>query len=106
MIFSDQKVKYSEKIDKIENIEIIIWNVDNSNHELLQGMVSVMRFVIAESFDKTEVNHYFEADIPCRIGNRILARSGRVYRVKDIGWRIDTFDHTPNVRVLLTREKE
>ncbi|MBF0323529.1 MAG: hypothetical protein HQL42_00515 [Alphaproteobacteria bacterium] len=65
-----------------------------------------MRFFIAESFDKTEVNHYFEADIPCRIGNRIRARSGRVYRVEDIGWRTDSFDHTPDVRVLLKREKD
>ncbi|CAA7611908.1 conserved hypothetical protein [Magnetospirillum sp. LM-5] len=65
-----------------------------------------MRFVITESFDKTEVNHYFEADIPCRIGNLIRARSGRVYRVEDIGWRLDNFDHTPDVRVLLKREKD
>jgi hypothetical protein len=68
-------------------------------------MVSVMRFVIDESFDKNEVNHYFDADIPCRIGHRIRARSGKVYRVKDVAWQVDTFDQCPDIRVLLKREE-
>jgi hypothetical protein len=64
-----------------------------------------MRYVITESFDKTEVNHFFEADIPCRIGNKIRAKSGRVYRIKDIAWNQNSFDDTPDVRVLLKREE-
>ncbi|MDO8608610.1 MAG: hypothetical protein Q7R40_18920 [Phaeospirillum sp.] len=62
-----------------------------------------MRYVISESFDKTEVNHFFEADIVPKIGNAVRTRSGKWYRIEDVGWTIDHFDHHPNVRVLLTR---
>jgi len=64
-----------------------------------------MRFVVAESFDKSEINHFFDAEISCRIGGVIKSRSGKIYRVEDFAWHTDTFDHTPNVRVLLKREK-
>lgn len=64
-----------------------------------------MRFVVTESFDKSEVNHFFDADISCRIGGIIKSRSGKIYRVEDVAWHNDTFDHMPNVRVLLRRER-
>ena len=62
-----------------------------------------MRYVIAESFDQTEVNHFFEADIVPKIGNALKTSSGKWYRIKDVGWTMDAFDHHPNVRVLLSR---
>ncbi len=68
-------------------------------------MVKAMRFVIAESFDRTELNHYFEADIAPRIGERIKARSGRIYRVKDVGFSVNPLDDEIDVRVLLRREE-
>ena len=64
-----------------------------------------MRFVVTESFDKAEINHYFDAEISCRIGGVIKSRSGKIYRVADVAWHSDTIDHTPNVRVLLKRER-
>lgn len=64
-----------------------------------------MRFVVTESFDKAEINHFFDAEISCRIGGVIKSRSGKVYRVSDVAWHNNTNDHTPNVRVLLTRER-
>lgn len=65
----------------------------------------IMRFVIAESFDKSEINHFFEAEVSCRIGGVIKSKSGKIYRVEDIAWHNNTYDHTPNVRVLLKRER-
>lgn len=62
-----------------------------------------MRYVISESFDKSEVNRYFEADIVPKIGRAIKTRGGKWYRIKDVGWTIDAFDHHPNVQVLLSR---
>ncbi|CAA7620723.1 conserved hypothetical protein [Candidatus Terasakiella magnetica] len=62
-----------------------------------------MRYVISESFDKSEVNRYFEADIAPTIGKAIRTRAGKWYRIKDVGWTIDSFDHHPNVQVLLAR---
>ena len=62
-----------------------------------------MRYVIAESFDKSEVNRFFEADIVPKIGRAIKTRGGKWYQIKDVGWTIDAFDHHPNVRVLLKR---
>lgn len=62
-----------------------------------------MRYLITESFDKSEVNRCFEADIFPTIGKTIKTRSGKWYFIKDVGWTIDPFDHHPNVRVLLKR---
>ncbi len=62
-----------------------------------------MRYVISESFDKAEVNRYFEADIAPTIGKTIRTRTGKWYRIKDVGWTIDAFDHRPNIKVLLKR---
>ncbi len=64
-----------------------------------------MRYVIAESFDKSEVNHFFEADIPPRIGETLRSRTGKLYRIKEIAWYRDPLDHGQNVRVLLSREQ-
>jgi hypothetical protein len=64
-----------------------------------------MRFVIAESFDRTELNHYFEADIAPRIGERIRSRSGRMYRVQDVEFAVRDLDEEIDVRVLLRREE-
>jgi hypothetical protein len=64
-----------------------------------------MRYVIAESFDASEINHYFEADIAPRIGETLRSKNGRLYRIKDVACYPDPFDHQPNVRVLLKRER-
>lgn len=64
-----------------------------------------MRYVITESFDKAEINHYFDADIPPRIGETLRSRSGKLYRIKEIAWYRDPFDSGQNVRVLLSRER-
>ncbi len=64
-----------------------------------------MRYVIAESFDKSEINHFFEADIPPRIGEALRSKAGKVYRIKEIAWYRDPFDRGQNVRVLLSREQ-
>ncbi len=63
-----------------------------------------MRYIIANSFDKSEVNHAFEADIVPRIGRVVRSKSGHVYRVTDIVWYPDPVDHLQNVRALLRRE--
>lgn len=62
-----------------------------------------MRFVIAESFENEEVNHFFEANIPFTIGEIIRSRSGKVYRVKDVAWQHDSWDEDHDLRVLLKR---
>jgi hypothetical protein len=62
-----------------------------------------MRYVIHESFDKSELNHYFESDMFPKAGLAIRTRSGKWYRIKDVGWTIDPFDHSPSIKVLLTR---
>lgn len=62
-----------------------------------------MRYVISESFDKNEVNRYFESDMFPKVGHSIKTRSGKWYCIKDVGWTIDPFDHHPNVQVLLKR---
>ncbi|OAN54052.1 hypothetical protein A6A04_12465 [Paramagnetospirillum marisnigri] len=62
-----------------------------------------MRFVISESFDKSEVNRYFESDMFPKVGQSFKTRSGKWYRIKDVGWTMDAFDHHPNIQVLLTR---
>ncbi|MBI5164597.1 MAG: hypothetical protein HY985_11935 [Magnetospirillum sp.] len=62
-----------------------------------------MRFVVAESFDKNEINRFFEADIPPRIGERLRTTNGRLYRITDVGWQADPFDGSPAIRVYLQR---
>lgn len=62
-----------------------------------------MRFVISESFDNDEVNHFFDADIPFTIGEILRTRAGRAYRVKDVAWQTDSWDEDRDVRVLLKR---
>jgi hypothetical protein len=62
-----------------------------------------MRYVIHESFDKSELNHYFESEMFPKVGHAIRTRSGKWYRIKDVGWTMDPFDHSPNVKVLLAR---
>jgi hypothetical protein len=62
-----------------------------------------MRYVIEESYDKSEINRCFEADIPPRIGRSLRTRAGKWYRIKDVAWFDDPFDHHPCVRVLLKR---
>jgi hypothetical protein len=42
-----------------------------------------MRFIIQESFDPKEVDHFFEKDIIPTIGGKVLHGS-RVYQVLDI----------------------
>ena len=42
-----------------------------------------MRFIIQQSWDKKEVDHYFEKDIIPTIGGKVLHGS-RVYEVLDI----------------------
>jgi hypothetical protein len=66
-------------------------------------MEATMRFLIEESFDRTEVNHYFEADIAVRIGGTLRTKAGKTYRVKDIAFFRDSLDRSQNVRVLLKR---
>lgn len=70
--------------------------------QLLPGWV-IMRYLIHESFDKSELNRCFEADICPTIGKKIRTRSGKWYRIKDVAWYTDPFDHHPNIRVLLKR---
>ncbi len=62
-----------------------------------------MRFVISESFDKSEINRYFESDLFPKVGQSIRTRSGKCYCIKDVGWTIDEFDRHPNIQVLLKR---
>jgi len=62
-----------------------------------------MRFLIDESFDSREVNHYFDADLSVRIGGTVCTRTGKQYRVKDIAFFRDSADKSQNVRVLLKR---
>ncbi len=62
-----------------------------------------MRYVINESFDKSELNRYFESDMFPKVGHAIKTRSGKWYRIKDVGWTMDEFDHCPNIQVLLKR---
>ncbi len=62
-----------------------------------------MRYVISESFDTKEVNRFFWSDITPKIGKAIKTRSGKWYRIKDVGWTINAFDHTPDIQVLLKR---
>ncbi len=64
-----------------------------------------MRYVISESFDRSEVNKYFEADIAPSIGKTIKSRNGNWYRVQDVAWHLDDFDDHASVRVLLKRIK-
>ena len=69
------------------------------------GMRRPMRYVVTESFDKSELNRYFEADIAPRIGGTLRSKNGRVYRIKEIAWDSSPFDEDPNVRVLVARER-
>jgi len=62
-----------------------------------------MRFLIDESFDRNEINHFFVADVAPRIGQLMRARSGRLYRVKDIGFEANALDDEPAIHVLLKR---
>ena len=62
-----------------------------------------MRYVIQESFDKSEINRCFDADICPTIGKALRTRSGKWYRIKDVAWYSDPFDHHPNIQVLLKR---
>lgn len=63
-----------------------------------------MRFLIDESFDRSEINHFFVAEIAPCIGQCLRARSGKVYRVTDIGFEEDNdSDDEPVIRVLLKR---
>ena len=64
-----------------------------------------MRFVIMESFDTTEVNRFFEADISFRIGETFNSTSGKIYRVKDIAVDGDETDQVHDMRVLVRRER-
>jgi len=64
-----------------------------------------MRFVITESFDRNEVNRYFLSDMVPKVGKELKTRSGKWYRIKDVGWTINEFDRTPDIRVLLKRIK-
>lgn len=47
-------------------------------------MVSAMRYVVAESFDRKELRRVFFADIPPRIGATLRLKSGKAYRIIDI----------------------
>jgi len=62
-----------------------------------------MRYVIAESYESSEVNRFFISDMVPKIGKAIKTRGGKWYRIKDVGWTINSFDHTPDIQVLLTR---
>lgn len=62
-----------------------------------------MRYLINETFDASELNRCFDADICPTIGKKIRTQSGKWYRIKDIVWFDDPFDHHPNIRVLLKR---
>lgn len=62
-----------------------------------------MRYVITQSFDKSEVNHYFRSDMIPKIGRSIKSKMGKWYRIMDIGWVEGEFDHRPDIRVLLQR---
>jgi len=62
-----------------------------------------MRFVITESFDKTEVNRYFEAEMSFRIGGILNSKTGKVYHVQDVALLANEFDGHDDVRVLLKR---
>ncbi len=62
-----------------------------------------MLYVVSESFDRSELNKAFEWDIFPKVGTAVKTRSGKWYRIKDVGWVIDPFDHHPNIRVLLKR---
>lgn len=64
-----------------------------------------MNFLIDESFDRSEINCSFEADIAPCIGQRLRVRSGKVYRVKDIGFAAGRSDDGPSIHVLLKREE-
>ena len=64
-----------------------------------------MRYVIANSFDQSEVNRYFESEVPPRIGGTVRSKAGKVYRIQDICWYTDSFDHGKTVRVLVSRER-
>jgi hypothetical protein len=63
-----------------------------------------MRYIIADSFDKREVNRTFDADVVPRIGSVVRSKKGHVYRITDIVWYPDPFDRRQNVRALLRRE--
>ena len=62
-----------------------------------------MKYVIAESYDRTEVNKFFNSDMVPKIGRAIKTKSGKWYRIKDVGWIVNAFDHSPDIRVLLKR---
>lgn len=64
---------------------------------------AAMRYVVTESFDKSEVNKYFEADIAPAIGKTIKSRTGKWYRVQDVACYTDDVDEFASVRVLLKR---
>ena len=64
-----------------------------------------MRFVIAESFDKSEINRCFDADISCRIGGLVKTSSGKIYRVQDVVFHAGSSPSSLNVRALLKRER-
>jgi hypothetical protein len=62
-----------------------------------------MRYVVSESFDQSEVNKYFEADIAPTIGKTFRTRGGKWYRVQDVACYTDAIDDLTSVRVLLKR---
>jgi len=85
----------------IEHKQRIQYNTEYGSAFDLAGCT--MRYVITESFDKSELNRCFEADIVPKIGKAIKTRSGKWYRINDVGWTMDPFDHHANVRVLISR---
>lgn len=62
-----------------------------------------MRYVIAQSFEKSEVNHFFRSDMIPKIGRSIKTKKGKWYRIMDIGWVVGEFDKRPDIRVFLQR---